>query len=55
MEALLILFVIGFGICFFIRHPLKSLKYIFYTLTFLALGYIVVIMLFFYLMSGANT
>jgi len=47
--------VIGFGICFFIRHPLKSLKYIFYTLTFLALGYIVVIMLFFYMLSGANT
>jgi len=55
MEALLVLFLIGFGLCFFVRHPLKSMKYIFWSLTFVALGYIVVIILFFYMLSGANT
>ena len=43
MEALLLILLIGFCVCFFVRHPLISLKYIFYTLTFLVLGYIVVI------------
>jgi hypothetical protein len=55
VEGLLLILLIGFIVYYFIRHPLKSMKYIFCTLTFLALGYIVVIMLFFYLMSGANT
>jgi len=55
MEALLLILLIGFCVCFFVRHPLISLKYIFYTLTFLVLGYIVVITLFFYMLSGANT
>ena len=53
MEALLLILLIGFCVCFFVRHPLISLKYIFYTLTFLAIGYIVVAMIFFYLL-GAN-
>jgi hypothetical protein len=55
MEALLLILLIGFFVFFLVRHPIISFKYILYTLTFLAIGYIVVIMLFFYLMSGANT
>jgi hypothetical protein len=55
MEALLLILLIGFFVFFLVRNPIISFQYILYTLTFLAIGYIVVIMLFFYLMSGANT
>jgi len=55
MEAILILFLVGFCICYFIRHPIKTLKYALYTLTFVAIGYIVIITLFFYILAGANT
>jgi len=53
MEAILLILLIGFCVCFFVRHPLKSIKYILCTLTFLVVGYIVIAILFFYLL-GAN-
>ena len=54
MEALLLVLIIGFLVCYFIRHPLISIKYIFYTLTFLLVGYIVIVGMFFLLMAGAS-
>ena len=50
MEGLLILLIIGFAVCYFIRHPLKSIKYAFCILTFLLVGCIVMIGLFHFLM-----
>jgi hypothetical protein len=54
MEALLIILIIGFFACYFIRHPLISIKYIFLSLTFLLVGYILIIGLFYLLLQGAN-
>jgi Na+/H+ antiporter NhaC len=55
MEALLIILLIGFVLCYFIRHPFKSIKYAFLSLTFLLVGYILIIGLFYLLMThGAN-
>jgi len=54
MEAILIILFIGFVLCYFIRHPLKSMKYTFLLLTFFVVGSIVVIGLFYLLVFGAN-
>jgi len=43
METLLFILFIGFAICFLIRHPLKTLKYTCFFLTFFVIGCIVII------------
>ena len=54
MEALLIILLLGFAVCYFIRHPLKSMKYAFLSLTFFVVGCIVIIGLFHLLVFGAH-
>jgi len=54
MEALLIVLIIGFFACYLIRHPLKSMKFIFLSLTFFVVGCIIIIGLFYLLLQGAN-
>jgi hypothetical protein len=54
MEAILIILLIGFVLCYFVCHPLKSIKYAFLSLTFFVVGCILIIGLFHLLIYGVN-
>jgi hypothetical protein len=54
MTLILTILLMGFVLCYFIRHPLKSMKFMFLSLTFFAVGYILIIGLFYLLLQGAN-
>jgi hypothetical protein len=50
MELILLLILIGLIVCYFIRHPIKSMKYVIFLLTFFIVGCIVIIAICYLLM-----